>query len=125
MRIMEEAAWENPHDRRVNRTAWWQAEVDAFLASGEQANVWCQSRGYHRGTFHKYRVRLDPTYQPTDPIDTWSTVTLDLGASLTLTCQGVQIDVPAGFDKELLKEVVEVLQDVEHASESAGVSRTW
>lgn len=76
---------------------------------------WVETKDYSQRTFHRNVSTFCPevldAFNGSD-VTGWSAVHLDLNTpSLTLTHQDVQIEVPSGFDQDLLKEVLEVLRD--------------
>lgn len=94
------------------RRATWQRLLAEQQASGLSVVAWCFQQDIREQTFYYWRKRLN---NPTVPSATQATQWLALdtapaaGHGLTLTIGPVAITVSAGFDQQVLADVVRVL----------------
>jgi hypothetical protein len=94
------------------RRAHWQRLVAEQQASGQSIVAWCFQENICEQTFYYWRKRL-AALVPTPAAATSQWLALDTasaaGSGLTLTVGPVAITVTAGFDPQLLADVVRVL----------------
>jgi len=97
------------HDER---RALWQQRLDDHEASGLSIVAWCEQQDIREPSFYAWRRRLAARIS-TPAVATPQWLTLDpapeLGSGLTLHVGSVAITVTAGFDPQLLTDVVCVL----------------
>lgn len=97
------------HDERL---AVWQQRLDDQQASGLSIVAWCFQQDIREQSFYTWRRRLT-AQAATPPPATPHWLALDpaaeAGSRLTLQVGAVAITVTAGFDPQLLADVVRVL----------------
>jgi hypothetical protein len=94
------------------RRATWQRLLAEQQASGLSVVAWCFQQDIREQTFYYWRKRLSkPTVPPATPAPQW--LALDTapaaGHGLMLQIGPVAITVTAGFDQQVLADVVHVL----------------
>jgi len=84
----------------------WMERVTAFRASGQGAKAWCTANNVSTCQLYYWLKRGTSVAQPT-----WLPVVLEptLGYTLNVRIGKATVEVAAGFDPELLRQVVEAL----------------
>ncbi|MTH55802.1 hypothetical protein GKZ89_20655 [Bacillus mangrovi] len=97
----------------------WIQRIQEWQESGQSISEWVRDRGdFSLSQFHHARRRLFPEdIRKNDFVENptqWSHLTVEIPASsFDVHINGCRIVVKAGFDQELLREVVEVLKDAD------------
>lgn len=94
------------------RRADWQRLLAEQQASGLSITAWCFQQDIREQTFYNWRKRLAATVPtPSASTSQWLALapTPAAGQGLTLQVGRVAITVTAGFDPQLLADVVRVL----------------
>lgn len=97
-----------------DKAAHWQYHIEQWQLSDLSQAVYCQQQGLSLASMGYWRTRLKKSQAIADsPEVAVSFVPVQLtsmNSSLTLrTQQGLSLDLSAGFDPALLKEVLQVL----------------
>ncbi|MDW0115316.1 IS66 family insertion sequence element accessory protein TnpA [Sporosarcina saromensis] len=104
----------NPSAIHDEKDARWIEIIEQWKDSGMTMSEWI--RGQDEVTYYQLvnaRRRLYPeeVYGTGKP-NTWSAITMELpSSSMNVHVNGLYIEVPPGFDRTLLLEIVEVLKD--------------
>lgn len=97
----------------------WEARVAAFRSSGEKATRWCNANQVDRRQLYTWMKRIDGATIPTAATSSataWLNISVtpeessNEPAYLTVKVGSVTIDVRAGFQPVLLRDVVQALQ---------------
>ena len=86
----------------------WESRISAYRSSGQRVSTWCEVHQINRKTFSKEEagapewVALDLGEQTTDEQE--PTLLVKVGSAV--------IEVKPGFNRHLLSEVVQTLQDL-------------
>ncbi|WP_209752112.1 IS66 family insertion sequence element accessory protein TnpA [Cohnella suwonensis] len=97
----------------------WEARVAAYRSSGEKATRWCTANQVDRRQLYTWMKRIDGASAPT-AVTSSSTAWLNVSvmpeeasnepACLTVKVGSATIEVRAGFQPVLLRDVVQTLQ---------------
>jgi len=102
-------------EKNSKREKWYHLMQD-YERSGKSATEWCADNGctYHMFRYWRYRVRIQETYEcrrvelPKCWIET-SLSTTPKASGMIVRVGAAEIDVEQGFDRQLLRELVECL----------------
>jgi hypothetical protein len=93
----------------------WYRLMQEYEGSGKSVAAWCAEVGctYHMFKYWRYRIRIQETYIKAglDIPAGWVSASLPASrqAEITVRAGSAEITVPHGFDRSLLREVVEAL----------------
>jgi hypothetical protein len=94
------------------RSAAWRRLLAEQRGSGMTVVAWCASRNLRISTFYYWHKKAAQT--PTASAPGWVSLSVSDAAqggdTLTLRVGRVSVDVPSGFDRRLLTEVLGVLE---------------
>jgi len=99
-------------ERRVK----WGGLLADQRESGRTVTGWCRERGIEKNTFYGWRKRLSVELIDTDPTSVspqFVSVALaaeTMSAGLTLKIGHVSVEINSGFDRDLLADVLTVLE---------------
>ena len=106
-------------DLRQNKASLWQQHIEGWETSGLTQGIYCQQHAISLASFGYWRTRLkrmQPDKKGREIEARFLAVQLmstQHDPLLTLrTPQNVSIDVAGGFDPQLLKEVLQVLDTI-------------
>jgi len=96
-----------------DRRSEWERLISEYHASGMTINAWCTQNGIKKNTFYNWRKLLSsspvqqsaPQWLAVAPSDA-----LSASHSVTLRVGKVSLEVSAGFDSHLLRDVLSVLE---------------
>jgi hypothetical protein len=96
----------------------WEVRVAAFRSSGEKATRWCNANHVDRRQLYTWMKRIDGATAPsaTSTTTAWLNVSVspeeisNEPACLTVKVGSATIEVRAGFQPALLRDVVQALQ---------------
>jgi hypothetical protein len=111
-------------DTREERRARWARLLEEQALSGLSVAEWCRRSGAHTTTFFEWRRKLGgerlstagPQWlavSPAEPHDATQAVPVGVASDaglLTLRVGRVAIDICSGFDRELLRDALDVLE---------------
>ena len=114
MGLLTEASFNQQAAGIEDKAAHWQHHIEQWQLSGLTQAVYCQQHGLSLASMGYWRTRLKKTQAIVDnPEVAVSFVPVQLSSmnsTLTLRTQhGLSLDVSAGFDPALLKQVLQVL----------------
>ena len=97
-----------------DKARYWQQHMEAWQASDLTQPAYCQQHTISLAAFGYWRTRLKKLQaiadSPEVPVSFVPVQLTSMNSSLTLrTQQGLSLDLSAGFDPVLLKEVLQVL----------------
>lgn len=102
---------------KTEERAVWQARVAAYRGSGQTVAAWCRSQGINAHQMYYWIQRLNASAPPSAskparwlPLVVEDQETSSAGKGLLVRVGPAVIEVPAGFDPELLTAVVRVLK---------------
>lgn len=97
-----------------DKAAHWRHHIEQWQLSGLTQAVYCQQQGLSLATMGYWRTRLKKLQAMADnpevPVSFVPVQISSMNSTLTLrTQQGLSLDLSAGFDPALLKQVLQVL----------------
>jgi hypothetical protein len=85
----------------------WRNKITAWQRSGLSMAAWCRTNNEGYDRFIYWRNRL----QESEPAPAGKFLPLTLAATpITLECHGISVHVTAGFDPQLLKDILSLLK---------------
>jgi hypothetical protein len=96
-----------------NKREKWYRLMQEFNGSGKSMNEWCAEVGctQHMFKYWRYKVRIHETYQDCDvaPDTQWIEMPQPSIGGVSIRVSGTLVEIEPGFDKQLLRDVVEAL----------------
>ena len=106
---------------RAQKRRFWLDIICGHVASGLSVKAWCQQNRISKSAFYRWKMQLqgqshcDNSKQPqfVEALVQNNTITELVGsnANLLIHLGQARIEVPAGFDAETIRVVLETLQD--------------
>lgn len=97
----------------TDKDAYWMEIIEEWKQSGQPMSEWAQKREditYPQLSSARRRLCRDEV-RGTGKENTWSAITIPIpSTAITIHLNGCRIEVPPGFDQELLGEIVEVIR---------------
>lgn len=102
----------------------WEAHIAAFRSSGEKATRWCTANQVNRRQLYNWMKRLSGSSAASTAAQSTTFLSVKIApeaepeerASLRIRLGGAVIEVDAGFNPALLRDVVRALEPVCYTS---------
>ena len=93
------------------RRARWRVLIADQHQSGRTVTAWCRDCGIEKNTFYGWRKRLSGKGDPVSPRFVSVALAAEtVSAGLTLKIGHVSVEINSGFDRDLLADVLTVLE---------------
>jgi len=88
----------------------WMLLAKDYRSSGLKLTVWCRERGISKSSFYPYLKKSKALAEPLEP--KWGSITMPKHietSSILLKVGTITLDIKCGFDKETLRDVLNVV----------------
>lgn len=96
----------------------WEQRLAEYESSGKTIKAWCQEQELRENQFYYWRKKLRDRSETEQPVK-WLSLKLDnnkqaslASNSITVHIGQVTVEIKKGFDQNLFREIVQILQTI-------------